>query len=156
MTYSQLFARAALATALTAVSAGAVACGAPSGATAKPQTCPQQFAAWKNGAANAPGKRLENESAAVSKSNDDIPVMVSALKAMGADAAVLQGYPMPGCADPKGYWPQYLADIKAAGDNAGSASGFSGLLLAEAPLKNIKTLQAKLSAELKAAGIKDS
>jgi hypothetical protein len=39
--------------------------------------------------------------------------------------------------------------IKAAGDNAGSASGLGGILLAEAPLKQVPGLQHKRSAELK-------
>lgn len=57
--------------------------------------------------------------------------------------------PAPACADPHGYWRQILARIKAAGDNAGTASGLTGLILAEAPLKAIPALEKKLDAELK-------
>ena len=60
---------------------------------------------------------------------------------------------MPACADPGGYWMQVLAHIKAAGDNAGSASGLGGLLLAEAPLKQVPGMEQKLTQELKRAAI---
>ena len=60
---------------------------------------------------------------------------------------------MPPCADPGGYYIQMLARIKAAGDNAGSASRPGGLMLAEAPLHEVPGLEQKLSAELKQVGI---
>jgi hypothetical protein len=82
-----------------------------------------------------------------------VQALTSALKITGADAATLEQYPMPACADPGGYWPQTLARIKAAGDNAGSASGLGGILLAEAPLKQVPGLEQKLTAELKKAAI---
>lgn len=143
---------------LLAVSAGAtVVLRHHTAAAAKPLTCKQQYTAWKTGPVRPKAQQLVSDARALSKSNDDIPVMTSDLKALGADAAAMEAYPMPRCADPKGYWPQYLADIKAAGDNAGSTSGLGGLLLAEAPMKNVKQLQSKLSAELvKTAGIKPS
>jgi hypothetical protein len=84
---------------------------------------------------------------------EDITALTSALKTAGADAAALEQYPMPACADSGGYWEQELARIKAAGDNAGSASGLGGILLAEAPLKQVPGLQQKLTAELKQAAI---
>jgi len=56
---------------------------------------------------------------------------------------------MPACADPHGYWKQILTRIKAPGDDAGAASGLTGLLLAEAPLKTVPGLEKKLGAELK-------
>jgi hypothetical protein len=48
------------------------------------------------------------------------------------------------CADPHGYWDKPLARIKAAGDNAASSTGLGGLLMAEAPLKDVPGIQAKL------------
>lgn len=126
-------------------------------APAKPLTCKQQYANWKTGPALAGGKKIEADATALSKAGEDIPVVTSGLKAIGADATALQAYPMPQCADPAGYWAQYLTDLKAAGDNAGSASGLGGLILAEAPLKDVKSLQSKLSAEMaKTVGAKPS
>ena len=120
-------------------------------AASKPLTCKQQYANWKTGPAHAQGEQLKADAATVSSAgnSEDVPVMTSALKAIGADATALEQYPMPACADPAGYWKQTLADMKAAGDNAGAASGLGGILLAEAPLKKVTPLEGKLTAELK-------
>jgi hypothetical protein len=48
-----------------------------------------------------------------------------------------------------GYWMRMLGDMKAAGDNAGSASGLGALMAAMAPMQQAQPLAAKLSAELK-------
>jgi hypothetical protein len=122
---------------------------------AQPLTCKQQYDAWKTGPAHAQGKQLDTDLNKVSAagSAEDITALTSALEAAGAEAGVLERYPMPACADPHGYWGQVLAHIKAAGDNAGSASGLGGILLAEAPLKQVPGLEQKLSAEMKRAAI---
>lgn len=122
---------------------------------AQPLTCTQQYDAWKTGPAHARARQLDTDLTKVSaaSSAEDITALTSALEAAGAEAAVLQRYPMPACADPHGYWGQVLARIKAAGDNAGSASGPGGILLAEAPLKQVPALEQKLSAELKRAAV---
>lgn len=150
--YLQLLALAALAAAVTACAAPDAA---PGSTAAKPLTCAQQYQAWTTGPANAPGKKLEADASALTKTAGDIPVITSDLKALGADATAMEAYPMPACADPAGYWQEYLSVMKAAGDNAGSASGLGGLLLAEAALKQAPAIQSKLSAELaKTAGVK--
>jgi hypothetical protein len=119
--------------------------------TARPETCGQQYAAWKNGPARtAAGKMLADVRQAESAANaEDIPETDADLKAAGKDSAALRAYPMPACADPSGYWRQILTDIKAGGDNASSASGLGGMILAMAPLKKVQPLEAKLDAELK-------
>ena len=125
--------------------------GTGSASAAKPLTCKQQYDAWKTGPARAQGKQLDADLSKVSTagSAEDITAMTSALKTAGADATTLKQYPMPACADPGGYWNAVLARIRAAGDNAGSASGLSALILAEAPLQEVPGLEAKLTAELK-------
>ena len=60
----------------------------------------------------------------------------------------LRAQPPPRCADPKGYYGAFLARITAAGDNARSASGFGGVLLALGPLKTVQGIEKKLGAEL--------
>ena len=129
--------------------------GTGSASAAKPLTCQQRYNAWKTGPANAPGEQLGADLRRVSSagSAEDIPAFASALKASGADATTLEHYPMPACADPGGYYVQMLARIKAAGDNADSASRLGGLMLAEAPLHEVPGLEQKLSAELKQVGI---
>ncbi len=129
--------------------------GTGSASAAKPLTCEQRYDAWKTGPARAQGKQLDADLSKVSAAGnaEDITALTSALKTAGADSATLEQYPMPACADPGGYWVQMLVRIKAAGDNAGSASGLGGILLAEAPLKQVPGLEQQLSAELKRAAI---
>ena len=65
------------------------------------------------------------------------------------------GLPDPGMRRPQGLLGAVPDRPESAGDNADSASGLPGLLLAEAPLKNVKTLQSKMDAELaKTVGLK--
>ena len=129
--------------------------GTGSASVAKPLTCKQRYDVWKTGPTRAQGKQLDADLSKVSAAGnaEDITAMTSALKTAGADATTLEQYPMPACADPGGYWVQMLARIKAAGGNAGSASGLGAILLAEAPLKQVPGLEQKLSAELKRAAI---
>jgi hypothetical protein len=79
----------------------------------------------------------------------DIPSLVATLKAAGRGAQALEAYPMPKCADPKGYWHQFLVRLRAGADNASAGSGFGALLLAMGPLKPVPGIMRKLTAELK-------
>jgi hypothetical protein len=118
-------------------------------------TCAQQYAGWKNGSADAAKAQADARALSAAGNSEDIADMVAALEAIGGDAASLQADPMPACADPAGYWPQVLSELKAAGDNAGTTSGLGALLLAAAPLKQLPATQAKLSAELaRTAGVR--
>jgi hypothetical protein len=124
----------------------------------QPQTCAQQYQAWKTGPADVLAKRTfgpDDAALTAAGNSDDIPEMDSALARLGKDAAQLEQYPMPACADPAGDWVQMLADLKAAGDNAGATSGLGGLLTAMAPAEKVKTLETELQAELaRTAGVK--
>jgi hypothetical protein len=71
------------------------------------------------------------------------------LRALGPVVTAMQAHPIPRCADPAGYWHKFLARLKAGADNAGAANGLAGILLAAAPLKVAKQVEAKLHAELK-------
>lgn len=115
-----------------------------------PQTCAQQYAAWKGGPGAAGAKAIEADASALSTAGNtsDIKDMDTALGKIGTDAAADEAYPMPACADPAGYWPQALAEMKAAGDNASVTPGLGGLLTAEAPLKPLPGIEDKLKAEL--------
>ncbi len=140
----------------TAATPGASGTGSTSAAAAATHSsaqpsCHQQYRAWKYGPARPFGKQivpaLNNVQAAAGI--EDIPRLDKALKNAGNIARRLAAYPMPGCADPKGYWAQMLGYLQAAGDNASTSSGFAGLLLAMAPLQKIKAVESKLAAELK-------
>jgi len=132
-----------------AAPASAIAAAATYAAAAP--SCKQQYHAWKYGPARPIGKKLTADLNAVQSATtaEDIPAMLAALKAAGKDAARLERYPAPACADPHGYWKQRLTRIQASGDNAGADSGLIGLITAEAPLKTVPALEKKLDAELK-------
>jgi hypothetical protein len=141
--------------ALVAVAGGGIAYALAGHGTEKPLTCQQQYDNWRHGSADAIAQRFKDDTAALTKAgnSEDLPEMTAALKKLGDDGAALETYPMPACADPHGYYAQMLADFKAAGDNAASASGLGGLMLAMDPAKKAETLASKIDAELKAAHI---
>jgi hypothetical protein len=137
--------------ALTACgSSGSQSPSAAAPAATPPASCHQQYETWKTGPALAAGKALITQLHHIQAASNvsDIPRLTRALKGAGRAAASAASYPMPHCADPHGYWGAIMTRIQAAGDNAGSAGGLGGLLLAMVPLKEIPALEAKLSAEL--------
>lgn len=143
--------------ALTSHSSGNPPASTAAGSPSQPLTCKQQFSAWRTGPAKALAEGFKADGTALDSaaSAEDIPATDAALKKIGNDANQLNAYPMPACADPAGYWTQILAGIKAAGDNADSTPGLAGLLAAEAPMQHVKTLEAKLNAELmRTVGVK--
>ena len=120
-------------------------------AVAKTETCKQQYAAWKAGPGKPEAAAIETDARALIAAGkaEDIKSMDTALEKIGADASADEAHPMPACADPKGYWNQYLAAMVAAGDNASATPGLGGILTAEAPMKPLNSIEAKLHAELK-------
>ncbi len=88
-------------------------------------SCHQQYLTWKHGPAKAHARRLEAALRRVQAVGgaEDIPLTVAAIKRAGRAARVMQAWPMPRCADPKGLYGKMLARITAAGDNATQGSG---------------------------------
>jgi hypothetical protein len=60
----------------------------------------------------------------------------------------LADHPVPSCADPAGLYVDFVDRIYAAGSNARSAKGLSGLLKAAAPLKGLINIESRLTAEV--------
>jgi len=141
-----LLACAALTAALTLT-----ACGSGgSSAASPPPSCLQQYRSWNAGPAHAAGENLvaalngvEAANAALKNSTTN-----AALKRAGAAATVLARYPIPNCADPKGYWRAVLVQIQAAAHNA-RGSGQGALVAAAVVLHNMPALDLKLASELK-------
>lgn len=141
-----LLAGAALTAALTLT-----ACGSGgSSAASPPRSCLQQYRSWNAGPAHAAGENLvaalngvEAANAALKNSTTN-----AALKRAGAAATVLARYPIPNCADPKGYWRAVLVQIQAAAHNA-RGSGQGALVAAAVVLHNMPALDIKLANELK-------
>ena len=141
-----LLAGAALTAALTLT-----ACGSGgSSAASPPPSCLQQYRSWNAGPAHAAGENLvaalngvEAANAALKNSTTN-----AALKRAGAAATALARYPIPNCADPKGYWRAVLVQIQAAAHNA-RGSGQGALVAAAVVLHNMPALDLKLASELK-------
>jgi len=141
-----LLAGAALTAALTLT-----ACGSGgSSAASPPRSCLQQYRSWNAGPAHAAGENLvaalngvEAANAALKNSTTN-----AALKRAGAAATALARYPIPNCADPKGYWRAVLVQIQAAAHNA-RGSGQGALVAAAVVLHNMPALDLKLASELK-------
>jgi hypothetical protein len=141
-----LLAGAALAAALTLT-----ACGSGGGSAASPpRSCLQQYRSWNAGPAHAAGENLVAALNGVEAANAalDNSTTNNALKHAGAAAGALAHYPIPKCADPKGYWRAVLVQIQTAAHNA-STSGQGALVAAAVVLHNMPALDLKLADELK-------
>jgi hypothetical protein len=112
--------------------------------------CPQQYHAWKAGPAGKLTSALNVVDSATTAGN--VSAATAALKE--AEPAVVRAarYPIPACADPKGYWAVLLMHVNAAAVNVRSVSGRASVALA---LKGVPKLERQLKAELKStAGVK--
>lgn len=117
---------------------------------AKP-SCDQQMTAWV--------KKVQPATTAFNKAEgalgraqdaDNVPAWRSALEHAGQDASRMEAIAIPKCADPGGYYAKWLDRFAAAGANARSQGGVSGLELAAAPMQGAPRLRRKLNAELNA------
>jgi len=112
--------------------------------------CPQQYQAWKAGPAGKLTSALNAVDSATTAGN--VSVATAALKE--AEPAVVRAarYPIPACADPRGYWTVLLMHVNAAAVSVRSAPGRASVALA---LKGVPKLERQLKAELKStAGVK--
>jgi hypothetical protein len=142
-----------------AVTGFLAACGShapsPGRATvsARPVSCRQQYKTWQHGPALAQVSKLAPtlKTAQAAGRSGDVAGMATAMKKLIPAVMVLASDPMPHCADPAGLYIEYVNMIYAAGSNASSAKGLSGLLKAAAPLKGLKAIESGLTAEVNRA-----
>jgi ABC-type glycerol-3-phosphate transport system substrate-binding protein len=117
---------------------------------AGPVNCHQSYDAWARGPAKEVIVAL-NEVGSVGGVGD-IRVQTAALKKAGPALVTAGSYPIPACADPKGYWNALLMHVSAAANSVKSADGAAPITAA---LKGVPQLERKLSAELRrTAGVK--
>ena len=151
------------------------AVSAPHASTAG--TCAQQFTAWDNGPANTIGRQFEPAfrqlEAALTQAqpiiskprvpitpriNREVRRLRAALNRVGAIALKLIAYPMPHCADPAGYWQNFLGQLMSAQNVADNVAGpwafIAGLGRLEGAARTLSDLQAELqrTAGLPASG----
>jgi hypothetical protein len=124
--------------------------GAGPVASAASPGCLVQYRLWASGPAHGAGDNLTaalNGLASASAASD-IATAGAALKRAGTAARTLGHYPIPACADPKGYWRAVLVRIEAAAASAGTSTGQGTLTIAQGVMKQMPALERKLAAEL--------
>jgi len=106
-----------------------------------PVSCSQQYSAWKHGK----GKGLVTTVSAVSSAAvaGDPQVLRAALQRARSAVSKAARHPMPGCADPRGYWNVLLLHVNAAAAKGSSAS------TVEAAMNGVPQIEHQLTAELK-------
>jgi hypothetical protein len=150
-----LMVTAYLATACGGTAASTGGAAAPVTSAARPVPCRQQYQAWEHGPAAAQDQMEAAVSAVqAAERSGNASALKSTLRKLTPAALAAAKAPPPRCADPGALYGQYVTAVYVAGDNAHSATTTSGLLKAAAPLKDLKTVQAQLTAEANRATAK--
>jgi hypothetical protein len=110
--------------------------------TAAALTCKQEGAQWK-----AENRRTIREFKHALVPFQNGTVTGAQAHALTAAAQAMLAAPLPGCADPKGYYSQAIANLATAGQ-AASGGGMLSELGALTPMENALTALNELSAEL--------
>lgn len=82
--------------------------------------------------------------ASVASTAGNPQVLKAELRKVKPTVANAARYPLPGCADPRGYWLVLLMHMTAAVSSTGSTAS------ARAAMKGVPVIQRELTAELKA------
>jgi hypothetical protein len=120
-------------------------------ATAAPLSCKQQYKAWKNGAAKPVGNKLKTELTAIQTAGRErrYPGPAGRAESSREDCSPAGAIPGACVRGSARLLEEDLGPHPGAGDNAGADTGLTGLILAEAPLKDVPALEKKLDPELK-------
>jgi hypothetical protein len=104
--------------------------------------CPKEYNAWKQG----PAKRLVGALNAVGSASTagDRSALAKALRRATPAVDMASRYPIPACADPKGYWTVLLMHV-----NAAESTGTPGSASVAFALKGLPKIERQLTAELK-------
>jgi hypothetical protein len=151
--------RIILAAAGAAAAAGLTACGghaAPAAAPAShkaagsashkavvrvPVSCGEQYHAWTHGHGKGLVARVDAVGSAATAGNAH--VLRAALSRVRPAVSSAARHPMPGCADPRGYWYALLMHVNAAAAKGSSASSM------RAAMHGVPQIQHQLTTELK-------
>lgn len=126
---------------LTACSSSGAPAAAPGNAPV-PVSCAQKYQTWEHG--KGTGLVATFHAVSVASAAGNPKVLTTTLKKARPAVAQAARYPVPACADPRGYWNVLLMHVNAAVGSKGSASG------ARAALKGVPAIEKKLTAELHA------
>ncbi len=126
---------------LTACTGGGAPAAAPGNAPV-PVSCGQQYQGWEHG--RGTGVIAALQAVSVASAAGDSKVLTVALQKARPAVARAARYPVPACADPRGYWNVLLMHVNAAVASTSSARSV------RAALKDVPKIENELSAELQA------
>jgi hypothetical protein len=124
---------------LTACSGGTPA-AAPGNAPV-PVSCAQQYQKWEHG--RGTGLVATFHAISVASTAGSPKILTATLKKARPDVVRASRYPVPACADPRGYWDVLLMHVNAAVGSRHSAS-------ARAALKGVPAIEKELTTEIQA------
>jgi hypothetical protein len=126
---------------LTGCSGGGAPAAAP-GSAPVPVSCSQQYQTWNHGRGAGLVTAIHAVSVA-STAGNPVGLTVALKKAQPAVARAGR-YPVPACADPRGYWSVLLMHVNAAAASKGSVAS------ARAALKDVPRIESELTSEIQA------
>ena len=141
-----LIAVSAAAAGLTACSSGGGQAPAAAPATHKtvvrvPASCSEQYSAWAHGHGKGLVAAVTAVSSAAAAGNPH--ALHAALRKARPAVALAAKHPMPGCADPRGYWYVLLLHVNAAAAKGSTPSSI------RAALTGLPHIKHQLTTELK-------
>jgi hypothetical protein len=113
--------------------------------------CAQQYHAWQNGPARSAIIKFEAAQEVLDKeSSSGHPALIAAaLNIFGQQAAALAGFPVPSCADPRGYFAALLSQIVTVSGEVGPDATLTDLQQAISQLGSVFALESDFTAEVK-------
>ena len=116
--------------------------------------CKQLYQAWEDGPAHAEISQFLPALAALQEadSGKNLPAITAAAQKAAQSAGQLARYPVPACANPVGYFAEILEHGCLYGTaKSGTTESQAAVIQALAPVKEVPTLEAAFSAEVKTA-----
>ena len=113
--------------------------------------CAQQYHAWQNGPAHSAIIKFEaaQQVLATDSSSGRPALIAAALNIFGQAAAALEGFPVPACADPHGYFATLLSQVVTVADEVGPEATLTDLQQAISQLGSVFSLESDFTAEAK-------
>ena len=113
--------------------------------------CAQQYHAWQNGPAHSAIIKFEaaQQVLATDSSSGRPALIAAALNIFGQAAAALEGFPVPACADPHGYFATLLSQVVTVADEVGPEATLADLQQAISQLGSVFSLESDFTAEVK-------
>jgi hypothetical protein len=113
--------------------------------------CAQQYHAWQNGPAHSTIIKFEAAQIVLDKdSSSGQPTLIAAaLNILGQQAAALAAFPVPSCADPRGFFAALLSQIVTVTGEVGPGATLTDLQQAINQLGSVFSLESDFTAEVK-------